>query len=97
MKEERNQVIIGSAIYEIEFIDSKELSQDNTLYYGMCNHAEFKIKVDNTLPDAMKRATLLHEIIHAMESQYSLKLTETTVNVIAHELQRILPKLKNLL
>ncbi len=51
--------------------------------FGNCVYHLLKIELDETQPDQHKRDSLWHEILHGIEHELNLKLTEKQVRQIA--------------
>lgn len=51
-------------------------------YIGQCNSVSCEIHLEPTQHPAKKRATLFHEILHAVSDTYDIKLTERQVNLL---------------
>lgn len=61
------------------------VSLDNALEgcIGECDTYNQTIKVNPSLPEATLQETLLHEVIHAVEEQLHLRMTERQVFALA--------------
>jgi hypothetical protein len=51
--------------------------------YGECQHGKLVINVSPASADDQQRDTLLHEVIHALEVEGQLKMTERQVTGLA--------------
>lgn len=52
-------------------------------YYGISLHTKQEIYIDANQAPAQRRATLLHELIHAVEAQNGMNLREQSVKILA--------------
>lgn len=51
--------------------------------FGVCYHGKCTINVNPTQSDENARDTLLHEVIHALETEGQLKMNERQVRLLA--------------
>jgi Zn-dependent peptidase ImmA (M78 family) len=77
------QIKVMNNIYEIEFT--------NDLYdvygaYGLFNSRTNVIKIQNNMQQDNMKAKLLHELIHAIDEQLQLQLSEQQVSCIAENI-----------
>lgn len=63
-------VKIGQVEYTIEFTDPKVLEASSDLKIADCNEEAAHIRVSFALPDSVQRASLFHEILHAIANVY---------------------------
>lgn len=79
------KVNILGQLWDINFVpDLKDKKLRPRL--GLCNHDMLKIEVEVNIPLEFKREILLHEIIHAVDSAFALKLSEFQVDKLARGL-----------
>ena len=72
-----SKVKIGSIVWEVSEQKRKHAADD---HYGFTNYKDATIIIDADLPVAMKRTTLIHEIMHAILSTFggSFKPSKST-------------------
>jgi acetaldehyde dehydrogenase (acetylating) len=51
--------------------------------YGTCQHGKCIINVNPSQPPQQMRDTVLHEVIHALEHEVQLKMSERQVTLLA--------------
>ena len=70
-------VKIGHKIYKLEYVDNlKDL--------GDCDPDELRIRIRTNLPEAIRRSTILHEILHACWNYVGLPedIEERTIDAL---------------
>ncbi len=57
---------------------------------GRCSTVAGIIRIKKSMPEDIKQATLLHEVIHLIADMNGLKISETTVSVVSTGLMEVL-------
>ena len=68
--------------YEIE--EKETVVIGNEIKFGLCNSSESRIEICSDMDDRRRREVLMHEIMHAIEYEYSISLDERQVDVLAN-------------
>ena len=71
-----DKVKIGCYMYKIE---NKPLLSNSIDVKGMCDFLNLTIKIDETLNKELKKETLIHECVHALDNFMDIDLTEEQV------------------
>jgi hypothetical protein len=79
------KIFVCGIPYEIIYDDAMSRCD---LAYGKMDGKAAKIYIDKALPVQIKKSTLIHEWLHAIDECNSLALTEIQVSVLATELYR---------
>lgn len=80
---------LGAHTWKIMFVDLKnELSEEHA--WGVCCSSKQMIHIDKNAPYSMKLSTIFHELIHAMEDIYEVKLDHRDLNLIGDVLAQIM-------
>lgn len=83
---------VGAHKIKVKFVDSAKLKEeaeqspdptDDTHVYGIWDPETFTIYINKNGPDSMKISTLFHELIHAMEDFFAIKVSHKDLNLIA--------------
>lgn len=77
---------IGGLRYELNFVDAYEL--DGAC--GECNCGRCSIRVNRDIPPAQQRATILHEVIEAINWHLELDLEHRHIQGLEHALHQVL-------
>ncbi len=77
MKELPSKIKIGGLVYKV-FLDKELDIVIDEERYGSCNSRKQVIKIANVHP-LKQRATLIHEIVHAIDHSMGLELEENQV------------------
>lgn len=72
---------IGGQLYKIKFVNADDIEHD----CGECNRATTTIKIRKDMSIGQTKETLIHEIIHAINSD----LSELAVDAVAHGLYQV--------
>jgi len=80
------QVQLGGHTYKIFY--KPYLSKDNGIR-GRINHRRQEIHIEPENPVSQQNATILHEIIHFIETIYALDLTEEDADRISEGLLQV--------
>ena len=75
------KVRIGGTFYELEFKDGLYVGDKKVS--GYINYSDGQIRVDSNLPHVSLEETIVHEIIHGIETEYELDLEERDVKCLA--------------
>ena len=84
----RRAITIGAMLYEIEFTEG--LSSRGDAMYGLLDPEKLKMAIDSSQPLQRQVLTVLHESLHAIDTQSALDLDETQVKVLAFQLMQLL-------
>ena len=83
--------------YDVQLVNDKELQKvintEEVGYAGLCLESESKIYINNTFDTQEQRLTLVHEILHAVYSQYGdddLNNNEEHINRLSTAITQIL-------
>jgi Zn-dependent peptidase ImmA (M78 family) len=74
-------------VYSAKIIDINKGDEDD---FGLCVAKRMHIVIRDDLSPDMERQTLLHELVHVIETQCGIQLPETTVDSFATHLLYIL-------
>jgi len=87
--EEDFELKVGAHTIYVQFVpsDNLELGSDN---YGKWVPNKFTILIRNCSPYSMKLSTLLHEILHVLETVYVIDISHKDLNVAGDALAQIL-------
>jgi uncharacterized protein YjaZ len=66
------------------------VDENNDLADGLCDEQKLTIFLNSNVPDERIKEVLLHEIIHVVDSVFSLELSETQVTKLARGLFGVL-------
>lgn len=85
------KVKIGWKEYKIlEQAPDEALIDGGTICYGQVFYDRQEIYINKNYRKKHKKATLLHEVIHAIDEQYSIDLKEEQVVSLTHGLMSVL-------
>jgi len=63
-----------------------EVLYDNSIWshghMGRCNTIDCQIMIRGNMPDANRRSTILHEVLHIISAKMSLDLSEAQVSAL---------------
>jgi hypothetical protein len=95
-----DKVKIGGIIYNVKLISGKvnnELHERN--YIGRIDHERCIITVDSDIDNQRMVNSLLHELVHGIEYQYQIEISEKDIDRFANGLYQVLKdnNLKDLL
>jgi hypothetical protein len=90
----RESLKIKVGIYECEVKLVKDLHLEEVKADGVLTHADQVIEIDQDISPISKEVTLWHEIVHMIDRQYSLHLSERTTDCIAHGIVGVLTENK---
>ena len=79
---------IGGHIYKIVYRD--RLNNDGTENLGTHDAKNLTIWIDKTLSQSQQEATLIHEIIEAINYGNQLKLTHEQISTLEHNFYQVL-------
>lgn len=71
--------VVGK-VYRIQYVKGQPLAEDDM---GECDDENQLISVAEGLPLGNEQDTVLHELIHALDKQFTLKLKEAQVSGLA--------------
>lgn len=71
------EVKIGYKDYSVEKVN--DLNDGRNILYGQILYDEEKIKLKSDLTQNMLKCTLLHEVVHGIDEQNAINLTEEQV------------------
>lgn len=77
------------AEYGLRYV-KKLLDEDGVHDYGECDNHAFEIRIEDLEPEDRKRATLFHELVHAISYLGGLGLTEDQVRGLSHGFYAVL-------
>ena len=77
-----NTIKIYTHNYRVELVDGEEVDDD----CGECNVARATIKIRKDMAESQQMATLIHEIIHALDSN----IKEDLVSFLSESLYQVL-------
>ena len=66
------------------------VGKEKSTNYGSCHHAKCEIHVNPSQSLANERDTVLHEIVHALETEGQLKMSERQVRILSTLLLAVL-------
>ena len=93
------EIIFGSRIIKLEFIDHEIASKKNM--FGEFEPSKNLITIDKSLEPIEMTNTLLHELFHLLHDEYKIELSakaeEITCNSLANGICHILYQNQNLL
>jgi Zn-dependent peptidase ImmA (M78 family) len=93
------EIIFGSRIIKLEFIDHEIASKKNM--FGEFEPSKNLITIDKSLEPIEMSNTLLHELFHLLHDEYKIELSakaeEITCNSLANGICHILYQNQNLL
>lgn len=93
------EIIFGSRIIKLEFIDHEIASKKNM--FGEFEPSKNLITIDKSLEPIEMSNTLLHELFHLLHEEYKIELSakaeEITCNSLANGICHILYQNQNLL
>ena len=82
---------VGGSTYTIEIIPEDKAEHNGTGYYGLIKYGSRKILFQDPFPNAAQEInTILHECVHAISEDRSLKLTEEKTHNIANALTSLI-------
>ena len=81
------QFIIDSEVYKIQFVDT--ILRDKGCM-GVCDSETRIIKIKNGQSASETLATLIHELLHAMELEYDIKISHKNVYLLEKALLNLL-------
>ena len=81
-----DRVRVMGKVYSITYIENSDAIESN----GVCKNDTLSILIADELPPDEERDTLLHEIVHAVDNQISIGLTEKKVRQIATGLMQVI-------
>jgi hypothetical protein len=84
-----NAIKVGAYSYTVEHV-TRLCSADHQRLNGEHDPRVFVIRIDGGIPAQRERVVLLHELIHAIEDERTMNLTEEQVNQLAHALANLL-------
>lgn len=64
-----------SHTYEIEWVPQESIEVEGGRCWGLTEHAEHRIRIEDTMPQSREREVLLHEVLHQMFMQSGLPLS----------------------
>lgn len=67
----RGKFLVKDEIWHVKFVDKKRLPEDT---WGICDPSTNEILILKTLSPTITFDTWLHEILHAIEFSYDLKI-----------------------
>ncbi len=67
---------VGSRIYRVRFVSSIRRNKNNL---GICDEHRGEILIRKDLSEDEKLKTLVHELLHAMEFEYQIKMPHDAV------------------
>lgn len=76
------KVYLGPYEYNVEFVECP-MSKSREEVIGHIDYEKQIILIGNTQSVLVQRQTLMHEIVHALDYQYKLRLDEDGVDCIA--------------
>ncbi len=85
-----NEIRIGAYKYKVEF--NSHLCYDSN-WAGSCCHREAKIVVDSLGSRQTLDITLIHEILHMIDKNYSIHIEEDNIDRIACGIMEFLTSL----
>lgn len=74
-----NALVVGKT-YRIQYVKGQPLAEDDM---GECDDENQLISVCEGLPLGNEQDTVLHELIHALDKQFTIKLKESQVATLA--------------
>lgn len=86
-----DKIKVGWKEYRVvETNDAQKLALGNQLCYGNVNYGEFVIHINENISEEQKEATLIHEILHAIDNLWNIDLMEDEVTRLADGIQTVL-------
>lgn len=82
------RIKIGPLTIPVEFHEC--LMDGETQLHGQMDWLEYKIKLSNHNPDIYQFVTLWHEVLHALENVYGIRLSERQVEALATLIVQVL-------
>ncbi len=76
-----SKIKLGSSYYELVFEDVVYINDKRV--NGYINYEDGVIKVAATLPNVALEETLIHEILHGIETEYALELEEREIQLLS--------------
>ena len=91
IKDKRNgipsHIRVGAAMYKI-VINKDKLIEDGS--DGYCNPADSVLVINSEVGPQRKWQVLVHELLHAIEVQYNIKLNHRKINQLESALYQLL-------
>ena len=81
MKQDIKNIVIGGIIYPVIYKDVVICDGEESC--GAFDFVKSEIEISNRQSDICFCKTLLHEIIHAIEKEYGIELSETQTDCLA--------------
>lgn len=81
------KLVIGPWVYDV--VSRTGLRHDDEEVVGLTDHDALTIYVDSNLPGDRWLTTLWHELIHALDFDRSINLTEDQVDSLANGIVRL--------
>ena len=66
------------------------IGREKSSNYGSCHHAKNEIHINPSQSPSNERDTVLHEIVHALETEGQLKMSERQVRILSTLLLAVL-------
>lgn len=79
------KIVCGAYTYKVRHV-TRLTNGDHVRLKGQAAHGDGEIRLDRGMTFQHQRETLLHEVLHAVEEERSLDLTENAVNQLSHGL-----------
>lgn len=79
----KRNIVIGAFQYVINF--KEHIVYGGDALYGQHNPADLILTIDSKTSPQRQAATVLHEVIHAINAQSNLDLSEEQVDVLSHQ------------
>tara|TARA_R100001463_G_scaffold6332_1_gene20841 strand:- start:4029 stop:4334 length:306 start_codon:yes stop_codon:yes gene_type:complete len=81
-----NYLKICGHYYKVKFVDNLTDAGGDRHAWGRIHSANQVIEIESNCSNSKKKESLVHEVIHAIESSVDLGLNETEVCVLANAL-----------
>ena len=83
------KIRVGWKEYEIVYKDIVICPDGVSKCYGNYSDEKQIIEICSTYSPAQQRATMLHELMHAIDAYHSLELSEKTISVLTNALAEL--------
>lgn len=89
-----NGVWVGPIWFDLQFVEDLETDKGEPLD-GHIVYGDAIIKVKANMADSVRKQVFLHEIVHAMCSQYGIGLNEKNTDRLAYALLELFQTVEN--
>lgn len=80
-------IIVKGSLWEIQFV---RVIPNEPNASGLCDRDEQQISIESSLTKSEKAKTLIHEILHAFEYEYNIRIPHKLVYLLEEPIYRLL-------